>query len=141
MRRLVVDASVAIKWFVPEVHHRAARRLLREGLELLSPDLVRAEVGNVLWKKWRRGELSAGEVGAILRDFGRFPLRIRTSEPLMEGAWAVAERFGRSFYDGLYVALAVETESSLVTADSRLYSALREDALADSLLWVEDAPW
>ena len=144
MRRFVVDASVAIKWFVPEVHHEAARRLLREGFELLSPDLVRAEVGNVLWKKWRRGELSAGEAVAILRDFGRFPLRIRPSESLMEGAWAVTERFGRSFYDGLYVALAVETESSLVTADSRLYNALRDDALAealaDNLLWVEDAP-
>jgi predicted nucleic acid-binding protein len=140
VRRFVVDASVAIKWFVPEVHHEAARRLLREGFELLSPDLVRAEVGNVLWKKWRRGELSAGEAVAVLRDFGRFPLRIRTSESLMEGAWTVAERFGRSFYDGLYVALAVETESSLVTADLRLYNALHDDALADNLLWVEDAP-
>jgi predicted nucleic acid-binding protein len=144
VRRFVVDASVAIKWFVPEVHHEAARRLLREGFELLSPDRVRSEVGNVLWKKWRRGELSAGEAVAILRDFGRFPLRIRSSESLMEGAWVVAERFGRSFYDGLYVALAVETESSLVTADSRLYNALRDDALAealaDNLLWVEEAP-
>jgi predicted nucleic acid-binding protein len=140
VRRFVVDASVAIKWFVPEVHHQAARRLLREGFELLSPDLVRPEVGNVLWKKWRRGELSAGEAVAVLRDLRRFPLRIRTSESLMEGAWAVAERFGRSFYDGLYVALAVETESSLVTADSRLYNALRDEALADNLLWVEEAP-
>ena len=149
MRRFVVDASVAIKWFVPEVHHQAARRLLREGFELLSPDLVRSEVGNVLWKKWRRGELSAGEAVAVLRDFGRFPLRIRSSEPLMEGAWTVAERFGRSFYDGLYVALALETGSSLVTADSRLYNALRDAALAEALagaladnllLWVEDAP-
>ena len=148
MRRFVVDASVVIKWFVPEVHHEAARRLLREGFELLSPDLIRAEVGNVLWKKWRRGELSAGEALSILRDFGRFPLRIRTSESLVEGAWTVAERFGRSFYDGLYVALALETGSPLVTADSRLYNALRDDApadaladaLADNLLWVEDAP-
>ena len=148
MRRFVVDASVAIKWFVPEVHHEAARRLLREGFEIFSPDLVRPEVGNVLWKKWRRGELSAGEAVAILRDFGRFPLRIRTSESLMEGAWTVAERFGRSFYDGLYVALALETGSPLVTADSRLYNALRNDApadapanaIADNLLWVEDAP-
>jgi predicted nucleic acid-binding protein len=143
VRRFVVDASVVIKWFVPEVHHEAARRLLREGFELLSPDLVRSEVGNVLWKKWRRGELSAGEAVAILRDFGRFPLRIRSSESLMEGAWTVAQRFGRSFYDGLYVVLAVETESSLVTADLRLYNALRDDALADALadnlLWVEEA--
>ena len=65
----------------------------------------------------------------------------------------MAERFGRSFYDGLYVALALETGSPLVTADSRLYNALRNDPLANApanapvdaladnlLLWVEDAP-
>ena len=36
----VVDASVAIKWFVPEIHAEAARRLLREGITLLAPDLI-----------------------------------------------------------------------------------------------------
>lgn len=142
MRRFVVDASVAIKWFVPEVHATAAGRLLREGFELLSPDLIRSEIGNVLLKKRRRGELSAEEAVGILRDFGRFPLRIRTSESLMEGAWRVAEHFGRSFYDSLYVALALQTECSLVTADLRLYNALRgnNNVLAGNLLWVEDAP-
>lgn len=136
----MVDASVAIKWFVPEVHAQAARRLLHEGFELLSPDLIRSEVGNVLWKKWRRGEVSAGTAVGILSDFGRFPLRIRSSESLLEGAWTVAERLDRSFYDSLYVALAVQTDCSLVTADCRLYNALRGDVLADNLLWVEDVP-
>ena len=52
--RFVVDASVAIKWFVPEIHAEAARRLLREGITLLAPDLIWAEVANALWRMRRR---------------------------------------------------------------------------------------
>ena len=60
--RVVVDASVAIKWFVPEVHAETARCLLREGMTLLAPDLIWAEVANALWRKWREKELSAEAV-------------------------------------------------------------------------------
>ena len=115
MTRLVVDASVVVKWFVPEVHAGAARGLLREGFVLFSPDLLRAEVGNVMWKKWRRDELSAETVEGILRDLDVLALSIETSEPLMGTAWDVARRYDRSFYDGLYVALAERARCPLVT--------------------------
>ncbi len=140
MTRFVVDASVAVKWFFDEVHTEDARRLLREGSNLLSPDLIRAEVGNVLWKRWRRGDISAEEVSSILRDFENLPLEILSSEPLLEGAWMVAEQFDRSFYDGLYVALAAQAGYRLVTADSRLYNALSDGGYSSNLLWVEDVP-
>ena len=138
MTRYVVDASVVIKWFLPEVHTEAARRLLKDGLELSSPDLVRAEFGNVMWKRWRRGDLSAEAVDAALRSLGRLPLRIETSESLLGAAWDVARRFERGFYDGLYVALAERTDCPLVTADRRLYNSLRDGDLARRLMWVED---
>ncbi len=136
--RLVVDASVVVKWFVPEVHAGAARGLLREGFALSSPDLLRAEVGNVMWKKWRRDEVSAETVGGILRDLEVLALSIETSEPLMGTAWEVARRYDRSFYDGLYVALAERAGCPLVTADRRLYDALREGDLAEPPIWVEE---
>ncbi len=139
MTRFVVDASVVVKWFLPEEHAEYARRLLNEGFELSSPDLLRAEVGNVLWKRWRRGDIFAEEAGEILRHFRRLPLKIQTSEPLMETAWSVARRFDRSFYDGVYVALAELAGYPLVTADRKLYDALRESDLAEPLLfWVEE---
>ena len=138
MTRYVVDASVAIKWFLPEDHTEAARRLLKDGLELSSPDLVRAEFGNVMWKRWRRGDLSAEAVDAALRSLGRLPLRIETSEPLMGAAWNVARLYNRSFYDGLYVALAERMDCPLVTADRKLYNSLRDGDLAERLMWVED---
>jgi predicted nucleic acid-binding protein len=52
MDKVVVDSSVAIKWFIPESLSSQARRLLdgyeAESLELLAPDLIYAEVGNIV---------------------------------------------------------------------------------------------
>ncbi|HVG07663.1 MAG TPA: type II toxin-antitoxin system VapC family toxin, partial [Thermoanaerobaculia bacterium] len=68
MTRIVVDASVAIKWFLPEQHSLQALRLLEGGRELVAPDLIWAEIGNVLWKRWRQGELADENARTILRD-------------------------------------------------------------------------
>lgn len=138
MTRFVVDSSVVVKWFLPEEHTEAARGLLGGDNRLIAPDLVRAEVGNVLWKHWRRGEIPAEAALGVLQDLERLPLGIESSRPLVGVAWGVARRFGRSFYDGLYVALAERADCTLVTADRKLYNALREGDLAGRLTWVEE---
>jgi predicted nucleic acid-binding protein len=56
----------------------------------------------------------------------------------MEVAWGVARRFDRSFYEGLYVALAERAGCTLVTADRKLYNSLRDGDLAERLTWVEE---
>jgi predicted nucleic acid-binding protein len=137
--RFVVDASVAVKWLVPEAYSSEARTLLRADSALLAPDLIRAEVGNVLWKRWRRGELDAAEVDTALADFRRFPLEVHSSELLLESAWGIARETGLTVYDSLYVALAVAEMAQLVTADRRLFEALRGSALAAACRWVEAA--
>ena len=50
MSRVVVDASVAVKWFLPEIHSGAALRYLDDDCERLAPDLLYVEFGNVIWK-------------------------------------------------------------------------------------------
>jgi predicted nucleic acid-binding protein len=140
LRRLVVDASVVVKWLLPEIHSEAAARLLGGEQELWSPDLVWAEVGNILWKKWRQGELPAEAVGHLLADFRRLPLSVHSSEPLFEAAWEIAHSLDRSFYDSLYLALAMSHGCSLVTADLKLWRALQGGPGEGSLLWVEDLP-
>jgi predicted nucleic acid-binding protein len=47
----VVDASVAVKWFVPEIYDAQALRLLSGSHQLVAPDLLYVEAGNILWKK------------------------------------------------------------------------------------------
>ena len=58
MSRYVVDASVAIKWVLPETHSEAALRLQHSNHHLHAPTFATLELGNVLIKKVRRGELT-----------------------------------------------------------------------------------
>jgi hypothetical protein len=58
MSLFVADASVVVKWFVPEIHSDAARRLLMLQHEYFAPDLLFAEAASTIWKKVRRKELT-----------------------------------------------------------------------------------
>lgn len=138
MKRYVVDASVSIKWFLPEIHSREALRLLNREFELLAPDLLFAEFGNILWKKLRTEEIDSDSAAKILFDFRRIPLTIISSEIILDTTWAIAEHYQRSFYDSLYLAVAETQECRLVTADKKFYNALKSTPLGKSLLWIED---
>ena len=136
---LVVGASVVIKWHVAEVHTEAALRLLRDDAPALHvPDLVFPEVGSILWKKIRRGDLTEEQARRIAHLVAVAPLAVHPAAPLLEAALEIAVRTGRTVYDSLYVALAVQLDSRLVTADEKLYNALKDGPLGARILWVED---
>ena len=63
---LVVDASVATKWFFAESGHGAARALAREENILIAPDLSVAEVCNTAWKKVARGEATVEQARELV---------------------------------------------------------------------------
>ncbi len=134
----VVDASVAIKWFLPEIHSEAARRVLKCDKELTAPDILWPEVGNTVWKKVRRHEITPEEAHGILRDFMRFPINTFGCKELLEPAWALANRFDVSVYDGLYLALAVNRDSFFVTADHKFYDKLYKSFPGRKIVWVEN---
>ncbi len=136
----VVDASIAVKWLLPEIHSAAAHRILGGRNELFAPDLIWAEAGNVLWKRVRIGAVSTDNAQALLRDLRRFPITTLPLSSLVESALEIAVSFGRTVYDSLYLALALTRQCQLVTADRRLYNSLSRGPLAPSLLWVEDIP-
>jgi predicted nucleic acid-binding protein len=138
MKKVVVDASVALKWFVLEIHSAAAARLLDPAIVLSAPDLIGPEFGNTLWKKVRRAEITRGEADEILRAFGELPLEIHPSTVLLDAAFELALKLERSVYDCLYLALAVAEECVLITADGKFHSAVAETPLADYVRWVED---
>lgn len=137
MKPVVVDASVVAKWFISEVHSDAALRLLDGEDELIAPDLLYAELGNILWKKQRRGELQAEQAIKTMGLLRLAPIRWYASEPLAESALAIGCELARSFYDSLYLALAVSRNCQLVTADRRLYNGLHGTRLQTCMLWIE----
>lgn len=135
---IVVDASVAIKWFLPEIHCESASLLLKKKCELSAPDLIWVEVGNVLWKKVVRKELSPQESEGLLKDFIRFPIQTHSSKILLNTAWQLASRSGATVYDCLYLALASYYRCSLVTADRKFYEAVTKKIEGSRVVWVED---
>jgi predicted nucleic acid-binding protein len=131
VKTYVVDASVAAKWILPA----SGETLTREALELLKsyavgevrfivPDLFWAELANILWKAVRQARLRArlAESGLHAMRDRNFPTI--SSHTLLVEAFAIATAFDRTVYDALYVALAVDSKSQLVTADERLANAL-----------------
>ncbi len=129
---LVIDSSVAVKWYLPENGSVRAALLLRAGPRLIAPDLLIAEIGNVLWK--RRRELPAREIEAITEALtSACPVALYPSTTLLGGALTVALAYDRSVYDSLYLALAVSEGCALITADERLSNALQNTALAEYL--------
>jgi predicted nucleic acid-binding protein len=127
---VVVDASVAMKWFVPEGLSAEAVRLLDGDFELMAPDLLYPEFGNVLWEKISRGEIPRAEGAAILDGLGKIPFVVIAAPPLLEAALEIALATRRTVYDSLYVAAAVSRNCALVTADERLVHAFAGSALA-----------
>ncbi len=138
MKAIVVDASIVIKWFIPEVHAISATRLLHTNLQFIAPDLIFAEVGNILRKKYRLKELTLDTASAILDDFKRLPFNSHENESLLDAAWQIATAHQCTVYDSLYVALAQTEGCLLVTADRALHNTLSTTHLASLLLWVED---
>ena len=140
MACLVVDASVAVKWFLREVHAEAAMRIFDPNHALIASDLIWAEFGDVLWKRRRRGEITLATARAILLDFKRFPIATMPVAPLVEAALEIADRLRQSVYNSLYPALAERRACRLVTADRRFRDAVMDSALAARMLWVAEAP-
>lgn len=131
MTSFVVDASVAAKWMLPakgELLRREAFRLLDSygdgETSLLVPDIFWAECGNVVWKAVRQRRFSPVDAELAILSMMRRSIPTVSSVNLLPEALPIAFNFGRSVYDCLYVALAVQSETQLITADERLANAL-----------------
>jgi len=126
MSEVVVDVSVVFKWFAPEDDSPAARalqdKMVDGGWTLLAPDLLLAEIANILWKK--RDEIPEDEALDTLRDVISSGIEFVTMGRLVSSAYEIGCRFGRTAYDSLYIALALEHNCDFVTADERLFNAI-----------------
>jgi predicted nucleic acid-binding protein len=100
------------------------------------PDLFYSEVGNILWKKVRRGEISVEQCRAISRLVSQAPLEPHASAPMLEAAVEIALKTGRSVYDSMYITLAVRLNCPFVTADEKLCNSLKQGPLRQHIRWI-----
>ncbi|HET8775331.1 MAG TPA: type II toxin-antitoxin system VapC family toxin [Thermoanaerobaculia bacterium] len=140
MKKLVVDASVAVKWFVPEIRSDSAVRLLDPEISLCAPDLILSELANTVWKKTRRNEITPQQASEILTAFQKLDIEILPSADLVPAALMLATSLGRTVYDSLYLTLAVARSTILVTADRKFHVTVKTSELAPYICWVEEDP-
>jgi predicted nucleic acid-binding protein len=131
LNRLVLDASVAIKWAIPSAREpltdqslRLLRRYVDSEIEFIVPDVFWAELGNVLWKGTRQRRWRQHEAEAVATDMRARNFATVSSITLLPEALRIAFAYDRAVYDCLYVALAVQSKTDLITADEHLADAL-----------------
>jgi predicted nucleic acid-binding protein len=123
---VVVDASVALKWFLSEEPLAGqALAVVQEGTVLIAPDFLIAEVCNAAWRSARLGRISAVQVIEIAASLPRFFDALVSAAGLAPRAVAIAGQLDHPVYDCLYLALAEAERADLVTADMQLLGILR----------------
>ena len=114
----VVDASVAVKWFVAEAGHEAAVKVLSSEAELIAPDLVVLETANVLRRKYKRDELSRTQWRRAIEVLPGYFVRLPSSVDLMKEPVELAVELDHPIYDCVYLACAIAVGTVVVTADT-----------------------
>jgi predicted nucleic acid-binding protein len=139
MSLYVVDASVAVKVYVPEIHSEAAIRFFSDGHELIAPEFMLAEFGNILWKKSALlGELTEAETTTIVTAAQELPLGYYYTISLLPHAMQIALATKRSVYDSLYIALAKLEACHFMTDDRKLYQSIRSTSLSSLITLIEN---
>jgi predicted nucleic acid-binding protein len=117
---IVIDASIALKWYWSEPDSDAARALLASDRRMIAPDLIVAELCNAAWQLIRRRKMLLAQMQIVTR---RAPLafaRLHDLRALAPRAGEIALAIDHPAYDCFYLALSEAEDAPLVTADRRL---------------------
>lgn len=109
---ICLDSSVLVKVLVPEEDSDRATALLQKIIEsrqvIVLPAFAWAEIGTVLRKKRRKGELTTTEADELWQEFRQFPgIEYLTDDSVMDHAWKISRYFDfPTLYDAAFLAVA-----------------------------------
>lgn len=119
---VIIDASVAVKWYVAEAGHAEARAIMADDKALLAaPDIIITEVANALRRKIAEGTATREQAISALEDLPRCFSRLISAETTSRAAFDLALDLGHPFPDCVYLACAVMNDASLVTDDRKFF--------------------
>lgn len=132
MTVLVVDACVAVKWFVRETDTDKAVGVLEDASNsLIAPDTFRSEVVNAVLKQNRLGHLADELLTRALSELDGVMPELVPSKDIMPLAISIARRVRHPIYDCLYLSLAEHRKATLITADEKFVMICRERMMGD----------
>jgi predicted nucleic acid-binding protein len=136
---LIIDASVAAKWYLAESNSDKAQQLVEAGHELIAPDLLLVEVANTFFKAWLRGAIDETQMARSLSMLPAAFSSLWPTRDLVADAAVLSRILRHPVYDCIYLALAWRTGAKIITADERFMKAAHASAWDDFLLNLQDA--
>jgi predicted nucleic acid-binding protein len=128
-KSLILDTSVALKFYLPEEGHEEAVGLLEAAeagaAELLAPGTILPESFNAIAQQQRRGLLDEEDARGAWEKLLTAPVYTYAVEDLIERAAAIANETGAIIYDALFIALAEDSQTTVITADDKLLKTLK----------------
>jgi hypothetical protein len=134
----IVDASVAVKWFVAETDSLIADELSASNHRLFAPRLIVTEVANTLSRKAMAGLMSVTEATVYLRSLPNYLNGVLAVDELIEPALKNACAFRHPIYDLIYLEAARRLDAQLVTADRRFTARIAGTDLARHVTLLSD---
>ena len=122
---LVIDASVACKWFFEENLSSEARALAESEAVFSAPDMILVECANAAWRRVRTKTIPETQARAFLKALPQWFASLIPSGRLHEAAFEMACALDHPVYDCQYLALAQDMETRLVTADLAFVDRVR----------------
>ena len=127
--KLVVDASVAVKWFATEKYSEKALKIrdayFRGELKLIAPDLIYYEIANAL-RFHRKLKFSKNDIVNAVNSIKLLHITCSPNRLDWLKASELSLDFNINIYDAIYIAFAVNRECRLVTSDEKLYNKLEK---------------
>jgi predicted nucleic acid-binding protein len=130
---IVVDTSVALKWVLREPGSELAKRAL--ALPLIAPDFWRVEAANGIRRAVAMKQATLEEGRHYLGVMDAAPVEDALTAPLLGGGFELAASLRHSIQDCLFLALAIERDCRLLTADDTFAALVRDrSGLSDRIV-------
>ena len=137
MKRVVLDASVILKWYLPDEDQSEEaldllKRYISDDLEIIAPSLLEYEVINGLIVARKRTRLGDDAILSAIEGFGNLGIRLLGFSGQYARLIYFCNTYRRSAYDASYLSVAESEKIPFITADEALYKAVKKD-----LHWVK----
>jgi len=138
MTHYVIDASFAIKWILPEEGSDKALSVLEDLHRFIIPDLFLIESDSIITKKLRRRELDISDASDLRNKVRKFPYVTIPYSDISQFVFELSSTMYISLYDACYLAVAIEYEGFLYTADMRMYNGLKNTPFSKYVVSIAD---
>lgn len=134
MKAIVLDSSALIPLFLPDENDAYSQKIIQYALKstpIITATFCLLEFGNVIAVSIRRKRLTEADASFAYKKLSALPITYKdfVTPAQLPNIHNIASRRGLSFYDALYLALAIDEGASLATLDAALKKAAMDEGV------------